>query len=185
MRLLTNIENQGTAYQQFSRYCLENLVPKMVKDVSQYAPKRYRLWLLTEPYLGHQPRLSAAYRDGYLQDVITWLYPGCNTALISYHGQASNFDSNAQINHHRDAGFASASARLLNLGGTADFSYSPCRRNNDPQHCTSYQLNPGDLIEFDCKHLHACTYATPGRIGLIMWQLKPSYHRLAVTSSYL
>ncbi len=50
----------------------------MVKDVSKYAPKRYRLWLLTEPYLGHQPRLSAAYRDGYLQDVITWLYPGCN-----------------------------------------------------------------------------------------------------------
>ncbi len=122
------------------------------------------------------------------QGTVPWHKPWRNIGfqnLFSYHGQASNFDSNAQINHHRDAGFGSASARLLNLGNTADFSYSLCRRNNNPQYCTSYQLNPGDLIEFNCKHLHACIQAEPGRIGLIMWQLKPSYHRLAATSIYL
>jgi hypothetical protein len=38
-------------------------------------------------------------------------------------------------------------------------------------------LDPGDLIEFHCKHLHACTYAAPGRISLVMWRLKPEYQK--------
>lgn len=94
----------------------------MVQDVSKYAPNRYRLWLINEPYLGRQPRLTPAYQDPYLQKVIQWLYPGCNTALISYHGQSQEFYSNAQITHHRDAGFASATACILNLNNVAQFS---------------------------------------------------------------
>ena len=86
--------------------------------------------------------------------------------------------SDARILHHRDAAFASAPARLLNLGNTANFSYSQDRRNSDPDLCATYQLNPGDLIEFHCKYLHACTEAAPGRIGLVMWQLKPNYAAL-------
>jgi hypothetical protein len=103
--------------------------------------------------------------------IIQWLYPGCDTALISYHGQASNFESDAQIKHHRDTSFASPTARMLNLGNVAHFSYNHYRRNNDPTACTNYLLNPGDLVQFDCKHLHACTYAASERISLVMWQL--------------
>ena len=86
MQLYANIQNQGLAYDYFTKYCLDQLVPNMVQDVSRYAPNRYRLWLINEPYLGRQPRLTSAYQDPYLQKVIQWLYPGCNTALISYHG---------------------------------------------------------------------------------------------------
>ncbi len=72
------------------------------------------------------------------------------------------------------------------LSAIQEDTMSPHSRcDNDPRNCTVYRLNPGDLIEFNCKHLQACIQAEPGRIGLIMWQLKPSYHRLAVTSSYL
>ena len=103
MQLLTNIQNQGQAYDYFTEYCLNQLVPNMLRDVSKYAPNRYRLWLINEPYLGRQPRLTSAYQDPYLQKVIQWLYPGCNTALISYHYRSQEFYSNAQITHHRDA----------------------------------------------------------------------------------
>lgn len=181
MRLLTNIQNQSQAYEQFSQYCFNHLVPNMIQDVSRYAPNRYRLWLINEPYLSVRPELTLAYSDRYLQRVIQWLYPGCNTALISYHGQTQNFNSNAQIRHHRDASFASTPARILNLGNIAQLSYSLSRRNNDPVYCTNYQLNPGDLVEFNCKHLHACTYAAPERIGLVMWRLKSSYEDLLRT----
>ena len=178
MQLVTNIQNQGQAYDYFTEYCLNQLVPNMVRDVSKYAPNRYRLWLINEPYLGREPRLTSAYQDPYLQKVIQWLYPGCNTALISYHGRGREFYSNAQITHHRDAGFASPPARILNLNNIAQFSYSLSRHNNDPANCTNYELNPGDLGSLNCKHIHACTYAAPGRIGLVMWKLKPDYQAL-------
>jgi hypothetical protein len=168
MHLVSNLQTQ---INQFHQYCLEHLVPLMQPDISKYAPNRYRLWLLNEPYLGNQPKLSPAYSDPYLNRIIQWLYPGCDTALISYHGQASNFESDAQIKHHRDTSFASPTARMLNLGNVAHFSYSHYRRNNDPTACTNYLLNPGDLVQFDCKHLHACTHAASGRISLVMWQL--------------
>ena len=150
----------------------------MQLDVSKYAPNRHRLWLINEPYLGKQPRLKAAYSDPYLNRVIQWLYPGCDTALISYHGQIGGTNSNAQIEYHRDTSFASNTARMLNLGNISHFSYSMCRRNDDRNACTSFLLNPGDLIEFDCKHLHACTYAALGRMSLVMWKLKTNYETL-------
>ena len=61
MQLLTNIQNQCQAYDYFIEYCLNQLVPNMVQDVSKYAPNRYRLWLINEPYLGRQPRLTSAW----------------------------------------------------------------------------------------------------------------------------
>ena len=176
MKLIANI--QSRVCEQFYRYCQTKLMPMMQLDVSRYAPNRYRLWLLQEPHLGRQPKLKKAYNDPYLKQVIQWLYPGCNTALISYHGQIENINSDARINHHRDTSFASNIARMINLGNISHFSYSLCRRNNNINACTTFLLNPGDLIEFDCKHIHACTYAAPGRMSLVMWQLKPNYRRL-------
>lgn len=176
MKLVANVQSE--AYEQFCQYCQTMLVPMMQSDVSKYAPNRYRLWLLQEPYLGSQPRLKRAYNDPYLDRIIQWLYPGCNTALISYHGQIEHINSDARINHHRDTSFASNLARMINLGNVSHFSYSLYRRNNDLDACTTFLLNPGDLIEFDCKHIHACTYAAPGRMSLVMWQLKPNYQRL-------
>lgn len=181
MRLITNIQNQGQAYQDFTNYCLNNLVPKMNRDVSKYAPNRYRLWLFNEPYLGNPPRMLPAYYDSYLDNVVQWLYPDCNTALISYHGHNLNFNSNASISHHRDAAFAMSNARLLNLCNTACFSYNHSRSDNNSNNCTIYRFNPGDLIEFNCKHLHACIQAQPGRIVLVMWQLKPNYCSLRLS----
>lgn len=178
MQLCTNICDRGLVYEQFVLYCRTKLVPMMQLDVSKYAPNRHRLWLINEPYLGKQSRLKTAYNDPYLDRVIQWLYPGCNTALISYHGQIGNINSNAQIDHHRDTSFASNMARMLNLGNVSHFSYSLCRRNNERNACTSFLLHPGDLIEFDCKHLHACTYAASERMSLVMWKLKPNYEAL-------
>lgn len=176
MLLINNIiESQGQAYQQFYQYCLDHLVPYMVPDVSRYAPNRYRLWLLNEPDLSRNPKITTAYSEPYLYDTIQYLYPGCDTALITYHGQIRDFNSDARIEHHRDTSFASDTARMLNLGNIAHFSYSQCRTNNDPNNCTTYLLNAGDLVQIHCKHLHACTYAAPGRISLVMWQLKPHY----------
>ena len=172
MYLVNNIASQGRAYLDFEQYCQSQLLPKMTLDVSRYAPSRYRLWLITEPSLSKEQKLYPAYNDSYLHSILQWLYPGCDTALISFHGQFSNSFSDARIKHHRDTSFASNTARILNLGNVAHFSYSGCRRNNDSQDCQLYLLNPGDLIEFHCKHLHACTHAEPGRISLVMWKLK-------------
>ena len=174
LTLIDNISKQGRAYQQFVAYCQTVLKPKLIKDISRYAPNRRRLWLLNEPYLGTPAKIEHAYNDPYLSSVLQWLYPGCNTALISVH----DCTSDARILHHRDAAFATAEARLLNLGNSARLSYSQDRRNNSPQNCTSYHLDCGDLIQFDCKHLHACTQAKPGRMGLVMWQLKSNYVNL-------
>ena len=104
--------------------------------------------------------------------------------MLSYNGQSQHFYSTGTIEHHRDAGFASPTARLLNLGNVAYFSYSRCRRNNDPNSCTCYQLNSGNLIEFDCKHLHACIYAGTGRMGLVMWKLKSQYIKALQSACY-
>jgi hypothetical protein len=177
LKFITNICDRGQGYHDFYQYCLSQLVPKMNLDVSRYARDRYRLWLINEPSLSGQLRLTPAYNDAYLNKVIQWLYPNCNTALISFHGRINNVCSNAQIEHHRDTSFASDTARLLNLGSVANFSYSDCRINNSSNACTNYLLDPGDLIEFHCKHLHACTYAAPGRISLVMWRLKPEYQK--------
>lgn len=178
------IHNYQTQIQEFHQYCLNQLVPRMRSDVSQYAPGRYRLWLLNEPFLGNKVRIMPAYSDSYLQQILQYLYPGCNSALLSYHGRSQCFYSTGTIEHHRDAGFASPTARLLNLGNIAYFSYSQCRRNNDPNSSTSYLLNSGDLIEFNCKHLHACSYAGAGRMSLVMWQLKPQYVKALQSPCY-
>ncbi len=74
---------QGQGYHDFYQYSLSQLVPKMNLDVSRYARDRYRLWLINEPSLSRQLRLTPAYNDVYLNKVIQWLYPNCNTALIS------------------------------------------------------------------------------------------------------
>ena len=90
LTLIDNISKQGRAYQQFVAYCQTVLKPKLIKDVSRYAPNRRRLWLLNEPYLGTPAKIEPAYNDPYLSSVLQWLYPGCNTALISVHDAKSD-----------------------------------------------------------------------------------------------
>jgi hypothetical protein len=169
IELLANIN----CHQQLYQYC-QKLLPLMQLDISGYAKGRYRLWLNVQPNLS-QVAVTPAYQNDSLWQAIKIMFPECDTALLTFNGNCDLFSSNGTIAHHRDANFAQPPARMLNLGGISHFSYSLDHRNNRPDNCTTYLLRPGDLVSFDCKHLHACTFAEPGRMSLVMWQMRDTY----------
>ena len=79
LTLIDNISKQGRAYQQFVAYCQTVLKPKLIKDVTRYAPNRRRLWLLNEPYLGTPAKIEPAYDD---LPILVLYYSGSILAVI-------------------------------------------------------------------------------------------------------
>jgi phage gp45-like len=73
-----------------------------------------------------------------------------------------------QIKEHRDHGYSRAIARTVNLGSCV-FHYDG----------KEYQLNDGDIIEFNCKKLHGVTKILSNeRFSINLWQLnqEKGYH---------
>lgn len=142
-------------------------------DASKLAPQQKRLWLYKEPTLTGRLSYKSAFIDDFTDQSIRYLYSDCDVALVSYH--CPNANSYGYIAPHRDAKFAKQPAVILNLGGPSIFGYSPQRRNIYVENCTQFWLEHGDLLAFNCKHVH---YAIPAstqedRIALVMWSSNP------------
>jgi phage gp45-like len=88
--------------------------------------------------------------------------------LLTFGGKIGNIQSTGLIIPHRDHSYSRAIptkrfaiARTVNLGS--------CIFNYDGK---DYQLNDGDIIEFNCKKLHGVTkIMSEERFSINLWQL--------------
>lgn len=156
------------SHQNLLEYLDNYLRPLLKPDVSNYAQKRQRLWLFHEANLGKEPAIKNGHWDEKLWRLSQKIYPECDIALISRHGD----DSDARIKYHRDATYALPPAIILNIGGKAIFSWNKNRSSQKDEEATKYLLEPGNIYAFDCKHRHALLEAEEGRWGLILWQIR-------------
>lgn len=154
--------------------------PHLRKDVSGYARKRLRVWLRTEPTLTYPTRLlpGLSVEDGILdrlKEMIEWDFDFC---LVTYSGDMNPVG----ITPHRDACFADYEAYGLHVTGECRFDYwcdkesfgkssgaGLVKSSDLPTH--SLLLEPGQVIRFNCKNLHAATPSV-GRWNLNFWKAK-------------
>ena len=143
--------------------------PHLTPDVSSYAKGRTRCWLMWEGPLskwrGYAPALNkpalwkalcALWREAGGRDL-----PDLGLAL---HGPVG-------IGAHRDASYAHADAVTVNLG-RAEWGHHPARHGNDPAGLAWTQLEGGEIIRFDAKHLHASRNIDPERWAVVLWRAK-------------
>ena len=163
---------------------LENWLNQMVRshlvpDVSNYAKGRLRQWINVEPTLTSPTRLlrSPLQLDdkiiNRLKELIEWDF---EFALITYSGD----NSPVGISAHRDASYADYETFGLHVSGEAQFDYWMERNSfgysrgslpetKDPTH--SIQLQPGQVVRFNCKNRHACNPG-PQRWNINFWKGK-------------
>lgn len=159
-----------------------NIKPKLTPDVSNYARGRQRAWLGIEPTLTSPTRhlqgvaVATEYLDR-LANLIGWRFDYC---LATYSGDG---EEGVGITPHRDASYADYEAWGWNLCGTAEMRYwmgrecfgrGPTVKEHDPRQdppTDVLQLQPGDVLRFNCKNLHAA-YPSPRRWNLNFWRRK-------------
>lgn len=150
------------------RWLESTIRPCLTPDVSNYAKGRLRCWLGTEPTLTKPARLLPGTEVdprvlNRLAELISWPFDFC---LATYSGD----EIGVGIKPHRDAYFARHEARSLHLSGECLWSYWRDRGGIELPH-DELLLEPGQVIAFDCKRLHA---AAPGpkRWNLNFWRRK-------------
>lgn len=138
--------------------------PHLRPDVSTYATGRMRAWL------GIEPALHRAFRSqpGVDVDDAMWeqlqqhLNFRFDYALVTWSGEGRG------ITAHRDAGYAATEAVGWNLTGSCVFRYFD-DETGMPTHVL--QLQPGDVIRFDCKKRHAAE-PSAGRWAMNFWKAR-------------
>ena len=149
---------------------LENTVaPALSPDVSSYARGRTRAWLQYEAPLSRRQNYRRGLRDPKLW---TWLattwqragYAGTPDLALALHGPIG-------IRPHRDASYAHAHALTVNLG-TAEWGWHPDRQGQNPANLHWTTLTGGEILKFDCKHLHSSRNLDPARWAIVLWQAK-------------
>ncbi|CAD5988746.1 hypothetical protein PCC9214_05454 (plasmid) [Planktothrix tepida] len=159
LRKLTTVENP----EALRNWC-QSLKSQLVADPSNYAKGRYRLWIFHDVDF-RNGKLSKGYFDDRIYNFSQRVYPGCDIGLLTFGGQLDNNQvSDGRIGLHRDHSYANPKAVSVNLG-EAIFSYG------EPEQ-TDYLLQDGDIIEFNCKILHAVKeILTEERFSLVFWKL--------------
>ncbi|MGL5034282.1 MAG: hypothetical protein ACRC6M_10845 [Microcystaceae cyanobacterium] len=147
-----------------------SMIPLMQDDVSNYSKGRKRAWLFNEVNLK-----TSEITKGYFSDRLFKLAQrfGCNIGLISYGGKS--LDSNGLISWHRDHTYALPTAYTINLG-SATFGYDLNReggvRTDEKRDRKLFQLNDGEIFQFNCKHPHSLIEIHSDiRFGINLWQL--------------
>lgn len=148
--------------------------PMMSADVSSYARGRRRAWLGPEPRLGARRGSNAA--QGY--------YPGpwnTHAAVEAFCrriwrrflpeepplGPILVTSGTQGISPHRDASYARPIALTINLGD-ALWLHNAERHSQQHDSLTEMRLTGGEILAFDCKHIHACRPA-PDRLAIHLW----------------
>ncbi|WP_293134824.1 hypothetical protein [Microcoleus sp. bin38.metabat.b11b12b14.051] len=155
---MKKIAKQIPNLEAFRDYC-RSLIPLMNPSFSRYTDRRLQLWIFNEVNLGNG-KVSPGYFDGRLYEFCQRIYPGCDIGLLTYHGKASG-GSSGVIRPHGDHAYAKPRAININLG-VAEFSIDG----------KLYKLNDGDIVEFNCKKVHAVPRVlSEERFSLVLWQL--------------
>jgi len=158
LKLVSKVKSETLA--DLRSFCRES-VNLMTSDVSSYAQGRYRLWLFHECDLRTPGTITKAYQNDRLWNFCQRVYPGTNIGLLTFGGKIGNIQSTGLIILHRDHSYSRAIARTVNIGS--------CIFNYDGK---DYQLNDGDIIEFNCKKLHGVTkILSEERFSINLWQL--------------
>jgi hypothetical protein len=132
----------------------------MSKDVSSYAKGRYRIWLFHECNLSNG-KISKSYYDERLWNFCQRVYPETNIGLLTFGGNINGVFSTGLIKDHRDHEYAKPIAKTVNIG-------SCIFRYDDKE----YQLNDGDIIEFNCKKIHGVSkILSEERFSINLWKL--------------
>ena len=158
-----------TNLEDLRNWCIDR-IPKMTLDKSSYVDGRYQLWLFNQCNL-KTGKITKGYYDNRIWKFSQRVYPDCNIGLLTFDGNIKGIKSNGRIQQHRDHSYAMPIARIVNLGSCI-FGYG------DEQH-QHYQLNDGDVIQFNCKVLHSVpTIFSEERFSLVFWQLNQAkgYH---------
>lgn len=149
---------------------LERIVaPELSPDVSTYARGRTRAWLQYEAPLSARQHYRPGLRDTKLW---TWLtkiwgqagYAGAPDVGLALHGPIG-------IRPHRDASYAHAGALTVNLG-PAEWGWHPDRHGQSPAQLEWASLAGGEILRFDCKHLHSSRNLDPRRWAIVLWEAK-------------
>ena len=149
---------------------LENNVQgRLVQDVSNYAKGRTRAWLQWEGPLSKWRDYGEGVRDDKLWPWLVRLWqahgwPGTPDLGLAIHGPVG-------IRPHRDATYAHANAVTVNLGAV-EWGWHPQRQGNDPEGLDWRTLSGGEILRFDCKHLHSSRRLDAKRWAIILWQAK-------------
>ena len=143
---------------EFKKY-LRSLIAKMEYSHSSLTNKRLELWLFNKVHLGNG-QVTPGYFNIRLYDLCQRIYPGCDIALLTYHGKERG-GSCGLIAPHRDHGYAQPMAVSLNLG-VAEFVIDG----------KTHVLNDGEIVKFNCKLSHAVPrILSEERFSLVLWKL--------------
>ena len=163
IKLISKVDSK--TLEELRNFC-QSIKPRMELDHSNYAKGRRRLWLFHECNLSNT-ELTRGFFDQRLWKFCQRVFTGCNIGLISYGGEGST----GTIDWHRDHTYSQAIARTINLG-EAIFGYDLNRQSGERK---EFNLNDGEIIEFNCKHLHALLkIVSKERFGINLWQLNES-----------
>ena len=144
--------------------------PHLAPDVSNYARGRTRVWLQ------HEGPLSQ-YRDygPGLKDAKLWAWLEQCWTRASYAGKPDlglALYGNIGIRPHRDATYAHCAALTVNLGAV-DWGWQNNRNGQPAEHLLDWTtLDAGELLAFDCKHVHASRKLAATRWAIVLWQAK-------------
>jgi hypothetical protein len=157
LKLVSRVKSETLT--DLKSFCRRN-IELMSCDVSSYAKGRYRLWLFHECNL-KTGKITKGYYDDRLWNFCQRVYSGTNIGLLTFGGKVGNIQSTGLIQLHRDHSYSQVIARTVNLGS--------CIFNYDGK---DYQLNDGDIIEFNCKKLHGVTkILSEERFSINLWKL--------------
>jgi hypothetical protein len=147
------------------------------KDVSNYAPGRLRCWFPYEAPLS--PKRPWIKQDDHhaiefwireeLSKITDW-QP--EVFLIT-----NACTKKVGISWHRDAFYADYEAWGINIVGQSEFGYEDgypeYHWSEDRLEPTKFKtiLEPGDLLQFNCKNRHRANPLTEKRISIQMWRV--------------
>lgn len=168
---------------------LHDNVP-LAKDVSRYARGRDRGWLQTEAPLSefhyvNGQKVPSLFVSRPIPDRLwNWLcqvwresgYPGEPDLGLAAFGPTP-------ITWHPDAAYAAPDALLVNFGGVQwgidelPIVRRPANaprdgsRSTGPRQPAFHTLDAGEIVRFNCKHLHETLDPQQDRWSIVLWQV--------------
>jgi len=148
---------------KLSNWC-QSIQPLLSPTISSYARGRQELWIKTKCDLKKSFTLHPAYEDEFITSLGNLCLSNFDIGLCLYYPSGSN------INPHRDHTVFFKTAVCINM--TECIFYI----NDDPsKEYVGYRLKKGDIVEFNCKHLHATEKLNKERWSILFWYLKDQY----------
>lgn len=133
-----------------------HLLPLATAERAKCAKGRLNLWLQAEPNYQSKKYINA-HNDPKLWQFCQRIWSNADLAQVYW---ASN---NIGINWHRDAAYAKADARIINLGEVC------LQTKLKDGNLVSLELTGGEVVQFNSKLIHRAIPRRDDRIGIGLW----------------